>query len=164
MSAKELFQDVYPNLFGRSRPRQPLPQVQRRCLVILMYGAALLTAWFLLPQRSYLATLTGYVTLLLSLWAYWQLTTCSNPETVTHQLDERQLLQTALAYRTAYNLAFVSLCLGGPYLMLATGLDWPMPRTLDDWLSVVMLGVGPLGLTLPTAVLAWTEPDVEDDE
>ncbi len=75
------------------------------------------------------------------------------------QLDERQVQTRNQAYRYAYMIISTILVCLLAYLMLATDFRWPLPVSSSQ-VNPVFWSFWLLVLTLPSAVLAWTEQDI----
>jgi hypothetical protein len=110
------------------------------------------TLWF--ASVPALVTLFSYFVLMLSSGAV--------AHASDRHLDERQQLVRNRAYTLAYQIV------GGLFLILTlltlialnNGTDW-LPRSLNEF-NAVFWGLWLLTTTLPTAVLAWTEPDISE--
>lgn len=74
-------------------------------------------------------------------------------------LDERQIQVRDNAYRYAYMGLATGLLLGGIYYTLAVDKALWLPSTYDQ-ANYFLWGIILLTLTLPSAILAWTEPEV----
>ncbi|WP_424950436.1 hypothetical protein [Deinococcus sp.] len=77
-------------------------------------------------------------------------------------LDERQLLLRGRAYLNAYRVLGLLIMLGLLYISLAADQGWPMPHGYPAW-NLLYMAALLLSLTLPSALLAWTEPDPPAD-
>lgn len=109
--------------------------------------------WFpilLLPLG--IAVLVGLAALLSS-WV-WQ---AANQE--DSALDERQRRVRDRAYLHAYQGLGALVILTAVYAMFARNLGWWLPTT-GLQMQALFWGVFLLCLTLPTAIVAWTEPDL----
>ncbi|GMA15851.1 hypothetical protein E5F05_06710 [Deinococcus metallilatus] len=80
------------------------------------------------------------------------------PEGRDHQMDERQWQRLAQAHITAYRLLGALFLLAVVYFLLAFKHHLPTPSTSFAWMSLY-LGAIIFIPALPTAILAWTEPD-----
>ncbi len=79
-------------------------------------------------------------------------------------LDERDTSVRDHAYRRSYWIAIIVVALGLVYAMLAADhSDWWLPQTADAY-GAVLVGFLFLIGSLPTAVVAWSEPDVEIED
>ncbi|WKW11560.1 hypothetical protein Strain138_000815 [Pseudogemmatithrix spongiicola] len=82
---------------------------------------------------------------------------------IDSRLDERQLALRNAAYLDAYRIASGIVLLG--VIWIALGIDlklWWVPSTYDEW-NIIFSGLFIYLLTLPSAILAWREPDRHDD-
>jgi len=82
---------------------------------------------------------------------------------VDTQLDERQVALRNAASLDAFRVVATSLLLG--IIWVALGVDkslWWVPKTYNEW-NTVFWGAIVMTLTLPSAFLAWREPDRVDD-
>lgn len=157
---------------ARKLPPQPINRRQRRQLVIGMYlGYGLLVGFWTLssqlknawPMALVVICALGIVYTFRELvirHGFWVLANAPDQD-----LDERQVKARDNAYRIAYAL-FSSLAgLGVLYWYLATDavkLRLWLPTTTNE-LNAVFWGVWLLMVSLPTAVLAWIEPDPVQD-
>lgn len=151
------------------RPAPSLGRTIRRALVLATYlGYMVLVAMFWarsvrdLPDWFLLLILVpGFVTLLSFAGLYTS--TYSMADQPDKRLDERQRMVRDRAYRFAYQaLAAVFLVAAlYAYIALDSGSLW-FPRTSNQ-LNAFFWGAMLLATTLPTAVIAWTEPDDLDE-
>lgn len=151
------------------RPVPPSGRTIRRALVLATYlGYMVLVAMFWarsvrdLPNWFLLLILVpGFVTLLSFAGLYTS--TYSMADQPDKRLDERQRMVRDRAYRFAYHaLAAVFLVAAlYAYIALDSGSLW-FPRTSNQ-LNAFFWGAMLLATTLPTAVIAWTEPDDLDE-
>ena len=74
-------------------------------------------------------------------------------------LDERQIQIRDRAYRYAYMGIALGLLVGGVYYTVAVDKSLWLPSTYDQ-ANYFLWGIILLTLTLPSAILAWTEPEV----
>jgi len=82
---------------------------------------------------------------------------------VDTQLDERQVALRNAASLDAFRVVATSLLLG--IIWVALGVDkslWWVPKTYNEW-NMVFWGAIVMTLALPSAFLAWREPDRVDD-
>jgi hypothetical protein len=80
-------------------------------------------------------------------------------------LDERQLARRDRAYRLAYGAIGWPLSFLLVYLMFVLASGRPLlPEEFVQVGAVVLAGAIMLVVLLPTAILAWTEPDPPEDE
>lgn len=75
--------------------------------------------------------------------------------------DERQRQQLLQVYTLAYRVIGVMVLLGMMYLLTASGGTLPLPHTHAGWYPVAWAAIILIG-GLPTAILAWTEPDIRE--
>ncbi len=78
-------------------------------------------------------------------------------------LDERQRLVRDRAYRISFRLVSGVLLSAALYMMMALSSGWSVPHTADAG-QAIFWGVFVVTTTLPTAVIAWTEPAPREDE
>lgn len=149
---------------------QTFSRATRRVLVTVTYLGYAFFVWafwaartldvalwtILLAAVPALATMLCYV----ALYAY----TRSIADRSDRQLDERERMVRDRAYRLAYQVVATVLLLLIFYAMVAIdGGDLWFPRTLNQF-SAIFWGAMLLTTSLPTAMIAWTEPDEVDDE
>lgn len=79
------------------------------------------------------------------------------------RLDERQRVVVMQARTAAYWVVSLLFVFGTIYLTLASGQGWPMPAGQDTW-QLIATTVSLLAGALPTAILAWTEPDLPAED
>lgn len=165
---ESLYADVLPELFGKSVERPPLSQRQRRLLVLGLYGGFGIFGWSGAAHSLSLSagSVAGGCALLGMLWAFWMLATrVGLPDPSDPNLDERQLQRVYAVGYTAYGALFFLMLGGLVYLFFAQGgvLTLPYPRSGDEWFGPLLACLF-MGMTLPTAILAWTEPDATDGD
>jgi MFS family permease len=85
------------------------------------------------------------------------------PNLPDHTLDERQRGVRDAAYRTSFLIISILLLGVALYLMLANGFGWSMLRSGED-AQAIFWGVLLVITTLPTAVIAWTTPDPDEED
>jgi len=88
------------------------------------------------------------------------------PDDNVYQNDERELRQRDRAHFRAYQVLAVALVLA--WLLASLKRNKPqllgfLPGTADHLLYGLVLAAVVLALTLPKAILLWTEPDMERD-
>jgi hypothetical protein len=141
----------------------------RRGLVLSLYlGYALILTLFATREAlpsGWFAPL-AFILLLVTALSYIGLytSTRSVADASDGQLDERERSVRDSAYRFAYQALSGTFLLSAFYTMVAMdgGSLW-FPRTLNE-ASAVFWGVFLLATTLPTAIIAWREPDPVDDD
>jgi hypothetical protein len=144
----------------------PFNRTLRRRAVLLAYGGTLvLTLTRLLGSALGLPLFIGLIVLSLAASGYgltklfyktelWKLGNSPDKD-----LDERQIRVRDVAYRFAYSLTATFTFLGLFYVSLALDKGLWLPRTYDE-ASTLMWAAFVLLLTLPSAVLAWTEAEI----
>jgi hypothetical protein len=148
---------------------RPMPRSRRRALVVATYTG--FAAFMVVMYRGYTAeprwpaplAIIAVILFVATAAAFIRLVTAPGyaADTVDRRLDERQRLVRDRAYRVAYymlTLLFGGLSLG---ILYAAASD-------DAWSSVRVAALFLPWLTflpgsLPTAVVAWTEPDLPED-
>jgi hypothetical protein len=158
-------------------PRPPISsrigsQAFRRRLVIAMYGGWLVgltsvEVSFQLPPSWVKSSLevAGIVLLVISMLAVLWLnrrTYINAPKLADRELDERLVQIKNQAYRTAYQILLVSVIVGWPLSILT--IAHAPGRIGFAGAFVIFGGVGLLATTLPTAIVAWREPDPTEPE
>ena len=148
----------------------------RRAGVVAAYGgyAAFVAVFWLSrqfdgPARHWIFALTIPTALVLlagfvGLLASWVWIAANSPDAA---LDERQQRVRDRAYLHGYQALGATIVFGGIYALLAwdtrAKLGLWLPRTWNET-QAVFWGLFLLALTLPTAIIAWTEPDLPADE
>lgn len=152
---------------GRTGGRGPIPsQARRRIAVLAAYlGYAAVVGFFwvrsnldvpawtmVLPLAAGLVAVLGLATFCLG--RTWDV--ANEPDAA---LDERERSIRDRAYRRSYAVIASAYLLTVIYAAIGhdSGILW-LPRTWNE-LQAIMWGVLLLTLTLPPAVVAWTEPD-----
>jgi hypothetical protein len=74
-------------------------------------------------------------------------------------LDEHQQRVRDRAYRPSYWVVALILLLGTAYIQLADSSGWWLPSSTEASQGITWTLIF-LAMTLPTAIIAWTEPDV----
>lgn len=154
-----------------STPRPLAPLARRRRLVLMAgIGYALflsmvaLASVVSLPDAVLIAG--SLVGLVLAFMGGIQLMKPSHlglPEGRAAHLDERQWQRLSQAHILAYRLLGALFLLAVFYFLLAfKNGHLPIPRSDFAWFSVY-LGAILFVPALPTAILAWTEPDLTDE-
>ncbi|MBC8159585.1 MAG: hypothetical protein H7Z42_00075 [Roseiflexaceae bacterium] len=145
-----------------------LTRLRRRIAVLATYlgYSAMVGVWymasfyqsaglFILVIMLAIVTLSGFGLLVTS----WVWHAANAPES---NLDERQQRVRDRAYLHSYQAFAGVITLAGFYAALAWDNGWWLPTTWNQ-VQAVMWGVLLLALTLPAAVVAWTESDLSDD-
>lgn len=156
---------------GRTQP--PLPRAWRRRAVVAIYGGyATVVGLFWLNANADLPLWTGVLPLLAGLVMLFGVSAIlfgqGHPVDLANQtdevLDERERQVRDRAFRFAYMGLAAAFTLLAVYGAMAadSGLGW-LPSTWNERQAVTW-GVFLLAWTLPTAVVAWTEPDPVRDE
>lgn len=139
-----------------------IPLIHRRVAVVLQLISypmlfALANRLGIWPGVSTLLGLIGPV--VISVYLYYNTGLWQFSNAPDDQLDERQVQIRNQAYRFAYigvtTLVIVLLVC----LMLATDLRWFMPNDSDQ-ISPFFWTIWIFVVTLPSAILAWTESEV----
>jgi hypothetical protein len=91
---------------------------------------------------------------------YWRTSLWKFGHDEPHTLDERQLSVRAQAYQTAYIVLATLLLLAVVGLSIALDKQW-MTGMGWDQLQWVTMACFYLTLTLPNAIIAWREPELE---
>lgn len=79
------------------------------------------------------------------------------------RLDERQLAERNSAYLGSYRLAASLVLIGVIWISLGTDLGyWWIPTTWHEW-NAIFGGLFIYLTSLPSAILAWREPDRHDE-
>lgn len=149
---------------------------RRRALVVTLYLAyAALVACFAFAGRSGVGLvftaglLPAGVALMGAFWAISQLALPYATEgtgAALRKVDERQIQVRDRAFYRAYQVISVLFGLWIVYETIArtSRLEWLwVPRTFDEYQAIVW-GYLLVSMTLPSAIIAWTEPDVDDSE
>ena len=150
----------------KSRSAALLSRLNRRLLVLTCYAGYLLMtlAWTLLeqPWRWFAVIPLGMVSIL-AMGLLMMPALLGVSDGADNLLDERQMQLRNEGYVWAYRLLGTAVILSALYLMMASGSSWWLPRT-ELALQAVFWGVWGLAITLPTAVIAWREPDSSKEE
>lgn len=80
------------------------------------------------------------------------------PEGRDRTMDERQWQRLSQAHTVAYRILGMIFLLSTGYFYAAHGQNLPLPTSSFAW-STIWLGAAIFIPVLPTAILAWTEPD-----
>ena len=152
--------------------RKPLRKISlgvRRTVAIAMYGGYAFSAALGHISRTHHSTplaLASVATLALAVagglavfyrTGYW--TWVFGPES---NVDERQKAMRNLAYGYCYSVGFALVLLAVMYGEMATDAHWWLPNRNDaEW---IFWGVMAVGITLPSAMLAWVDQPPPDEE
>jgi len=153
--------------------RKPVRKISlgvRRTVVLAMYGGYVVSAALGHISRTHHSTLlavAAFATLALAVagalavfyrTGYW--TWVFGAES---NVDERQKAVRNLVYGYCYAVYFALSLVAVLYCEIATDAHWWLPnRNLDaEW---IFWGVMALGLTLPSAMLAWVDQPPPDEE
>ncbi len=148
----------------------PIPpqSVRRRNVLLLLLSYPIVCAilWTTMRDHTFFA-LTHLVATVLILWllAIERVGRIGKAiaDDIDSRLDERQLALRNAAYLDAYRIASGIVLLG--VIWIALGIDlglWWVPSTYDEW-NLIFWGLFIYLTTLPSAFLAWREPDRLDD-
>jgi hypothetical protein len=77
-------------------------------------------------------------------------------------LDEREQHIRDRAYRPSYWAVSLILLIAVAYVQLASDFDWWLPDSAGAFTAMTWIAIF-VTATLPTAVIAWTEPDAPVD-
>lgn len=145
-----------------------LTRLRRRSAVVATYLGylAMVSVWYLASAYQsvglfILVSLLGLLMLsglgvLVTSWV-WNAANAPDPN-----LDERQRRVRDRAYLHSYQAFAGSVTAMGFYAAIAWDNGWWLPATWNQ-VQAVMWGVLLLALTLPAAIVAWTEPDLADE-
>lgn len=143
---------------------RPVSRRTRRALVLTTYLGylAMTLAWAFLdaPLRWVLVIPLGFAALI-ALGMLMMPRILGTSDGADADLDERQLQTRNRAYLAAYRVLGVSVMLAALYYMMARGSGLWLPTT-DLETQALFWGAWGFALTLPSAMLAWTEPDAEE--
>lgn len=145
---------------------QPVPRRIRRTLILVAYLGYLgvVLAWSLLdPPGRWLLVLPLGLAAVVGTGMLLMPQVLGVSDGTEAMLDERQLALRNRTYLNAYRVLGALVVLGALYVMLAHGSGWWLPRT-NLALQAVFWGVWLLAVTLPTAILAWSEPDADSPD
>lgn len=142
-----------------------LTRTRRRLAVLASYAGyvVLMLVWYAAAARHSLALyvlvallalvmLSGFVVLLTS----WVWHAANEPDA---SLDERQQRIRDRAYLQSYRGLAGLLALVAVYAGIAWDTGWWLPQT-ENQVQAVVWAVLLITMTLPAAVVAWTEPDL----
>ena len=96
---------------------------------------------------------------LMTLFTSWVWHAANNPD---HDLDERQQRVRDRAYLYGYRGLGSAVVVVSVYAGIAFDNAWWLPTTWNQ-VQAVVWGVLLLAVTLPTAILAWIEPDAPSE-
>lgn len=139
-----------------------IPLTRRRLAVVLQFSCYPLI--LLLRQVVGLPTglaaglaLIGFV--IASVYLYYRTGLWHFGNAPDEQVDERQIQIRNQAYRYAYVGLSLAVMLGIIFVTLAVDFRWSLPTTYEQ-LSPLFWVAWTFVMTLPSSILAWTEPDV----
>lgn len=154
------------------RPRPLAPLSTRRRVVLLACGGyalavlvTLLGGVLRLPEALWASlALLGMVLAFFGAVQLMKPARLGLPEARDRHIDERQWQRLSQAHMGAYRVLAVVFLLGTLYLLIAYP-DHLLPLPTDDfgW-TLLWFGAVLLIPSLPGAILAWTEPDLEAPE
>jgi hypothetical protein len=158
-------------------PRPPISSLVgsrrfRRRVVMVMYGAWILgltsaeVSFQLRPTwvKSSLEVIGIFLLVISTLAVLWlnRRTYINAPQLADAELDERLVQIKNQAYRTAYQILRALVLIGWPVSVVVIAHE---PGGIGFAGAFVILGgVGLLATTLPTAIVAWGEPDPTEPE
>lgn len=146
----------------------PRQTVRRRNVLLLLTSYPIVSAllWATLRDSAFFA-LAHLVTTVVILWVLGiervGRVGKAIGDDIDARLDERQLALRNAAYLDAYRIVSAVVLLG--VLWIALGIDlglWWVPSTFHEW-NLIFWGLFIYTTTLPSAFLAWREPDRTDD-
>jgi hypothetical protein len=158
-------------------PKPPLSnrvgsRTLRRRVVIAMYGswllAALSAAMGVQAQGQWsstgLAVLAVGSLVTMTVSAVWlgRRTYVNSPQVADRELDERLVQIKNQAYRAAFRIFTSFVVVAWPLSLLLAAIEPGGRGTARGFL--IYFGVGLLVTTLPTAIVAWREPDPAEPE
>ena len=140
--------------------------LNRRIQVVVLYGGAAtyFVTWFIMFHADGAlqgaSSFVGLAVLGATLWAAWRLLRSSylgNAGTFDDShFDERQRARKYAALRIAYPVLGMSAA--ALIVSINNSVFWPVLRT-NQFVNAACLAITLLWVTLPAAILAWTEPD-----
>lgn len=140
-----------------------LPLVRRRARVLTTYlGYLSMTlAWSFIekPWHWILVVLLGVLTLLAFSGLLQPRSKLGTSDGLDQELDERQLQIRNVGYLNAYRGLGFLVVLFAIYYYIAGDTGWWLPTTELER-TAFFWGTWGVALSLPTAILAWTEPDL----
>lgn len=146
-----------------SRHLAPIRRSTRRALVVTQYAGFLgmVLAWSFMdaPLRWALVIPLGLASIV-ALGMLMAPRLLGTSDGADAELDERQLQIRNAGYLQAYRVLAAVVLLVALYLLMAGDSDWWFPTTENER-TALFWGTWGLVLTLPGAILAWTEPDPE---
>lgn len=149
--------------FDSSRPLAPLAQRRRAVLIGSVGFAVLLISQVLrgLEVSSALWNGLGAAGIVVMVFGWSRLVFpgfMGLPRPNQAHLDERQRAVLTDAYATAYQVLAAGLMLAVAYGIVAQNLT-ALPRLPESGNTTVAVGLIWVVISLPAAILAWTEPD-----
>ncbi len=142
---------------GRITPAWAKPRAARRILVLVMYAAPTLGAFLIGAAQNNLFRFIGLLLFLLYplCWAWLAGATQARADLPDTYLDEREVGLRNQAYLGAFRVLMFVVTLA---FVLNTLFNLSK-LSASDLLALLF----PFGLPLPTAVLAWMQPDAVAD-
>jgi len=150
---------------GAKMPRR----AQRRRLIVAMYvlcPVLIGLCWWLhlVVHPAFSFAMMGVVGVLLWLWSFFSRSRQYLTNLPLDQLDERQRVVRGLAYQRAYHILIGLLMVLALYVAAGSfNTQWFPPNDFSVWL-IVFFGLAILLTSLPSAVFAWNEPDLLEED
>jgi len=147
------------------RPERRLSLGFRRFLVVSIYGCyAAYAGLMAVPGKVWTAlAIAFFVAGLLALWGLFHRTNYWNwGNAPDGTLDEREVAVRNRAYRLAYSAFTGTALLTGFYFSVAVEKSWLWKPATYDETSRLVWAFLLLGMTLPSAILAWDDRPVEE--
>jgi len=145
-----------------ARRKLPLSLIQRRLRVVAVYLGylAMVLAWSFSehPWRWMLVVPLGIITLL-AFFDLLQPRRLGTSDGTDEELDERQVQIRNVGYLNAYRGLGGLATLYGLYYFIAGDTGWWLPTTENER-TAFFWGIWGVAMSMPAAILAWTEPDV----
>lgn len=152
-------------------PRPLAPLAKRRRLILLAVGGYALAIASYLAYEAFRASsglpfvvgsLVGMLVMMSGLIPLLKPSRLGLPEGRNWQMDERQWQRLSEAHLLAYRLLGAVFMLSAFYFYLGhKNGTLPLPTSNYAWLTIYMGAIFFIP-ALPTMILAWTEPDLQD--